>query len=67
MVWASAQLKPYKDMGCPAYVLDKEAKKLEPRSEVMLFVRYPKGTKGGYFYNPKDKKVVVSTNARFLE
>uniref|UniRef100_A0A1U7VUR4 Uncharacterized protein LOC104220840 n=1 Tax=Nicotiana sylvestris TaxID=4096 RepID=A0A1U7VUR4_NICSY len=29
--------------------------------------RYPKGTKGGLFYCPKEKKVIVSTNAKFLE
>ncbi|KAA0063049.1 gag/pol protein [Cucumis melo var. makuwa] len=28
---------------------------------------YPKGTRGGYFYDPKDNKVFVSTNATFLE
>ena len=27
----------------------------------------PRETKGGYFYSPKDNKVFVSTNARFLE
>ena len=27
----------------------------------------PKGTKGYMFYDPKDQKVFVSTNARFLE
>ena len=32
-----------------------------------LFVGYPKETKGGFFYSPKDTKVFVSTNARFLE
>ena len=53
--------------GCPAHVLDKEAKKLESRSEVCLFVGYPKGTKGGLFYNPKQNKVFVSTHATFLE
>ncbi|KAL8502094.1 hypothetical protein ACS0TY_021276 [Phlomoides rotata] len=31
--------------GCPAYVLDKEADKLKPRSELRLFVGYPRGTK----------------------
>ncbi|WP_227649430.1 hypothetical protein, partial [Klebsiella pneumoniae] len=40
---------------------------MEARSEVCVFVGYPKGTKGGYFYNPKENKVVVSTNATFLE
>ena len=53
--------------GCPAHVLNKDADKLESRTEVMLFVGYPKQTKGGYFYSPKNLKVVVSTNARFLE
>ncbi|KAL8529130.1 hypothetical protein ACS0TY_006551 [Phlomoides rotata] len=53
--------------GCPAYVLDKEADKLEPRSELRLFVGYPRGTKGGLFYSPKDQKIVVSTHSRFLE
>ncbi|KAL8523138.1 hypothetical protein ACS0TY_013202 [Phlomoides rotata] len=53
--------------GCPTYVLDKEADKLEPRSELRLFVGYPRGTKGGLFYSPKDQKIVVSTHSRFLE
>ena len=41
--------------------------KLEPRTEVCMFVGYLKGTRGGLFYNPLDKKVFVSTNATFLE
>ena len=41
--------------------------KFESCTELCLFVRYPKETKGGYFYSPKDNKVFVSTNARFLE
>ncbi|MCQ7056907.1 hypothetical protein M9Y08_19475, partial [Clostridioides difficile] len=48
-------------------MLDKEADKLGSRTEIRLFVGYPKGTKGGYFYSPKDQRVVISTNARFLE
>ena len=40
--------------------------KLEPRTEVYMFVGYPKGTRGGLFYSPSDKKVFVSTNATFL-
>ncbi|MCQ7016909.1 hypothetical protein M9Y07_19275, partial [Clostridioides difficile] len=47
--------------------MDKEADKLGSRTEIRLFVGYPKGTKGGYFYSPKDQRVVISTNARFLE
>ena len=41
--------------------------KLEPRTEVCMFVGYPKGIRGGLFYSPSDKKVFVSTNATFLK
>ena len=53
--------------GCPAHVLNKKADKLESKTEVRLFVGYSKETKGSYFYSPEDQKVVVSTNAWFLE
>ena len=32
-----------------------------------MFVGYAEGTKGGIFYSPEDKKVIVSTHAIFLE
>ena len=32
-----------------------------------MFIRYSKGTRGGIFYNSKEKKVIVSTHAAFLE
>ena len=32
-----------------------------------MFISYPKGTSGGIFYNTKEKKVIVSTQAPFLE
>ena len=41
--------------------------KLETRSEVFYFIGYPKGTVGWYFYDPRELKVFVSTNAIFLE
>ena len=41
--------------------------KLDSRTEVYLVISYPKGTRGGIFYNPRDKKVFVSTHAMFLE
>ena len=41
--------------------------KLDSRTEVCLFIGYPKGTKGGIFYNPRDKKVFVSTHTTFLK
>ena len=42
--------------GCPTHVLDKESTKLDSRLEVCMFVGYPRETKGGYFYNPKENK-----------
>ena len=53
--------------GSPAHVLKRDPSKLEARSEVCLFVAYPRGTKGYLFYNPKEQRVLVSTNAHFLE
>ncbi|XP_024018875.1 uncharacterized protein LOC112090852 [Morus notabilis] len=50
-----------------AHVLDKEVNKLEASSEVYIFVGYPRGTKMGYFYNPKENIVMVSMNATFLD
>ena len=40
---------------------------MESRTEVCLFIGYPKGTRGGLFYSSSEKKVIVSTNAKFLE
>ena len=33
----------------------------------ILFVDYPKETRGGLFFDPKQNRVFVSTNATFLE
>lgn len=41
--------------------------KLEMKSEVCTFVGYPKGTNSWLFYNPSEQKMLVSTNAVFLE
>ena len=40
--------------------------KLEAYIEVCMFVSYPKGTRGGLFYSPSDKRVFVSTDVTFL-
>ena len=48
-------------------MLKRDPSKLETRSDVCLFVGYPKGTKGYMFYDPQEQRVIVSTNARFLE
>ena len=41
--------------------------KLEEKIEVCMFLGYSKETKGYLFYNHRDNKVFVSTNAKFLE
>ena len=51
-----------------SYVLNRgKTGKLDSRTEVCLFIGHPKGTRGGIFYNPRDKKVFVSTHVTFLE
>ena len=40
-------------------ILKGKTGKLEPRSEVCMFVGYPKGTRGGMFYSYQDNKVFV--------
>ena len=40
---------------------------METRSEVYYFIGYPKGTYGWYFYDPREQKVFVCTNAILLE
>ena len=53
--------------GCRAHVKKDKVDKLELCTELCLFVGYPKEMKDGYFYSPKDNKVFVSRNARYLE
>ena len=48
-------------------MLKRDPNKLEAKTDVCLFVGYPKGTKGHLFYNPQEQRVLVSTNARFLK
>ena len=54
-------------LGAPTHVLVQKQQKLESRTEMCMFIGYPKGTRSGIFYNPKEKKVIVSTHATFLE
>ena len=42
-------------------------KKLEPCSRLCLFVGHSKETRGVLFYDSKENKVFVSTNATFLK
>ena len=47
--------------------LKRKSDKLEAKTKVCMFLGYSKETKGYLFYNHKDNKVFVSTNAKFLE
>ena len=53
--------------GCPAHMLKGKSDKLEAKIEVCMFLGHSKEAKGYLFYNHKDNKVFVSTNAKFLE
>ena len=68
-LWSSQKpsLRHIRICGCPIYVLKGKTKKLEPSSKVCFFVGYAKGIKGGVFYNSRDNKVFILTNATFLE
>ena len=41
--------------------------KLEPKSDKVVFVGYPKETRGYYFYKPSENKVFVARGGVFLE
>ncbi|XP_075103661.1 uncharacterized protein LOC142178236 [Nicotiana tabacum] len=55
--------------GCPTHVLKEKADKLESSTEVCIFIGYPKRTKGGLIYYPKEKKELSNgvTNDSSLE
>ena len=53
--------------GCETYVKRLTFDKLTPKSDKCFFVRYPRETKGYYFYNQAEGKVFVTRNGVFLE
>ena len=53
--------------GCEAYVQVLTGSKLEPKAERLIFVGYPKETRGYYFYNQSENKVIVARTGVFLE
>ena len=59
-------LNHFRIWGCPAHVLKGKMSKLKTRSEVRYFIGCPRGTFGWYFYDSREQKVFVSTNAIFL-
>jgi len=60
-------LSSLKIWGYDAYVKCLTPTKLEPRSDMCIFVGYPRETKGYYFYNHQENKVFVARNTVFLE
>ncbi|GFS36335.1 hypothetical protein Acr_00g0045430 [Actinidia rufa] len=53
--------------GYPAYVRKGNASKLKARSEVCLFVGYPKGTKGGLFIILMSRRYLLAQISIYLE
>ncbi|KAK2382604.1 secreted RxLR effector protein [Trifolium repens] len=53
--------------GCEVYVKRQISTKLEAKSDKCFFVGYPKETRGYYFYNRSEGKVVVARTGVFLE
>ncbi|KAL0293903.1 UNVERIFIED_CONTAM: hypothetical protein Sradi_6914200 [Sesamum radiatum] len=56
----SASYKYLRMWGSPAYVKRLVGDKLDSRSSLCRFIRYPKETAGYYFYDPSEQKVFVS-------
>ena len=53
--------------GSEAYVKKLQPDKLEPKSEKVIFVGYPRETVGYTFYNQAECKTFVAKNDTFLE
>lgn len=54
-------------MGLSTYIKKINLDKLGFRTNICLFIGYPKMTIGYYIYNPHEQKVFVSNNAKFLD
>ena len=59
----------FRIFGCLAYVLihQKHRKALQPHSRKCIFVGYPEGVKAWRFWDPVDKKFIISSHAIFDE
>ena len=60
----------FRTFGCQAYVFipkDRQANKLTPKSEDMIFIGYEPGTKGYCFWLKIRRTVVISSTAAFDE
>jgi hypothetical protein len=61
------ELSFLKVWGCEAYVKCLMSDKLTPKLDKCFFVGYPRETKGYYFYNKAEGKVLVARNGVFME
>lgn len=60
----------FKVFGCKAYIhthKDTRINKLQPKTTVMIFVRYELGIKGYRIWNPTTQSIVVARDATFDE
>ena len=59
----------FRIFGCLAYVLIRKEKRkaLQPHSKRCIFIGYPDGVKAWQFWDPIDKKVIISSHAVFDE
>ncbi|KAL0420380.1 UNVERIFIED_CONTAM: hypothetical protein Slati_3060900 [Sesamum latifolium] len=62
-----ASYKYLRVWGSPAYVKRLVGDKLDSRSNLCRFIKYPKETVGYYFYDSTEQKIYVSRNAVFLK
>ncbi|KAL0346409.1 UNVERIFIED_CONTAM: hypothetical protein Scaly_1656900 [Sesamum calycinum] len=62
-----ASYKHLKVWDSRAYVKRLVGDKLDSRSSLFKFIRYPKDTMGYYFNDPFEQKVFISRNAMFLK
>ncbi|KAL0368346.1 UNVERIFIED_CONTAM: hypothetical protein Scaly_1053500, partial [Sesamum calycinum] len=67
MSWKPCVLQLLESVGSSAYVKRLVGEKLDSRSSLCKFIRYPKETAGYYFYDPSEKKTFVSRNTVFLK
>jgi hypothetical protein len=68
-IWTGKRprLSLIKVWGCEAYVKHLMSDKLTPKSDNFFFVEYLRESKGYYFYNKAEGKVVVARNGVVLE
>ncbi|KAL0453560.1 UNVERIFIED_CONTAM: putative transposon Ty5-1 protein [Sesamum latifolium] len=62
-----ASYKYLRVWGSPAYVKKLVGDKLDSRSSLCRFIKYPKETAGYYFYDPAEQNFFISRNAVFLK